>query len=269
MLYLVNIDRSGKFKDTYKLFETHTESISNVNSAYVKELINEHRMEIKNIYTDIDGMHIKDWPYHKRIKDKKSICILLGKINENKFKIIASTGEITYIDAYDLKLNIENSNIANCDFEEYTFYKSIDTCSIITNKEFEDSIELEHTKFRSKVLLLGMNIDYEYRIEGKEVKIINYTGSSKRVIIPNFVTTICKEAFAHKHISEIQLNKGLKYIGKNAFEDNRLEHIIIPETVQFIYMYALVNNTGYLYDKDGLSFNTEKVKLLNKRTKII
>ena len=275
MLYLISTDDLGSNNTTYTLFETHTESVMTVTSDYIKILIQRYKMEIKNVQIKDNNIHIKTWPHSTAREYKLNTRVLIAKVNNDKFKLVNYNGDVIYMSKFALEVNIEAANILNCKCEiirengriKDKIYKSIDTYNIKEDKEFEVYIATEYEKFRSKSLLLGLDISFGYKIENNEVKITQYNGTSKKVIIPNFIHTICAWAFEDKGIEEVVLNNNLKYIGKRAFDNNNIQYVVIPESVQMIQRYAFDGNKGLYTERDD--FNADCVKILNKNIKIL
>ena len=111
-------------------------------------------------------------------------------------------------------------------------------------------------------------MSFKYKIENREVKIESYTGTSQRVVIPNFVSTICRSAFNNTGVLEIKLNEKLKYIGSYAFKECNIKEIVIPESVEIICKNALMYNRQETYIANS-GFNTKVVRIMNKDTIII
>ena len=277
MLYIL-MQRQVKHRgEIYSIFETHTESVITGDEKSIIEFINKSKMHIGNGYVKDGKMQLKQWPHRmespnsgtnkvsgirvtigasingKVIKmqdntEESTIkpevrYILLGKVAENRFKVVDNTGLASYIGEKCLKENIELGTIANCIYkEDEKEYKSIDTCNLQTDPIFVAHIANKYEAFRAKTLILGLDISFYYTIEDKDVKITDYTGNSRRVIIPNFITTICEDAFLNHGIADLKLSEGLKYIGNDAFKGNNLEQVIIPKTVEFIGQSAFKFN---------------------------
>ena len=110
-------------------------------------------------------------------------------------------------------------------------------------------------------------MSFKYTIENNQVKIMRYTGATKNVILPNFITTIAESAFFRCKIETLVLNEGLKYIGCCAFEENNLSEIVIPQTVEFVGVGALRGNKR-LTDHYG-DYREATVKILNPKALII
>ena len=206
MLYLFGLQRNGT-RSIYRLFDTHTESVIDANNELIIKLINEYATEMKNLYVDNQEIRIKKWPnasidYGSREWVNVALNnILIGKVGKQKFKLLNHNGEIKYTEEDFLKRLIRRGKVANC---EYTIngkieeYKSIDTCNTTTDPYFINYIDQEFKKFRVKANVLGIGSAFGYTIEGQEVKIINYTEGRTKIIVPNFITTICADAFENK-----------------------------------------------------------------------
>ena len=233
-------------KDIYHLFETHTESIIKAREDLVIELLEKRKIEAKNIYIKHKKIQIKEWPhnikpYSVNKADRESEFILLGQINDQRFKLINNTEGVVYATEKQLKRLILFNRVANCSYEDGT-EKSIDTCSIKIDPELIRQTKQKYEEFRAKTRLLGLDVAFEYTIENEDIKITKYTGTSAKVILPNFITTICKEAFMRAHLEEIILNAGLKHVGNGAFAFNRIKHADIPEAVEIVLQNAFIFN---------------------------
>ena len=284
MLYLIkfqnlakllnNLSTNGKHiedndESGYDLFETHTESILKVGKTGLIEILEDHRLEAKNIHINNGKIQIKDWPnsiqaHSSREAYAESEYILLGRLSDNWFKVVNTSGEVEQMSEARLKQAIDSGEIANCDVinGDERIYRSTDTYKMNTDPKFEADINKKYTEFTAKSALLGLHISFDYEIENNDVKIIKYTGKSPKAIIPSFVTTICKGAFQFSWLKQLTLNNGLKYIGNEAFTGNSLKCVELPETVEFVGQSTF----GY----DGLGVNSsEKYKKLNPNTLIV
>ena len=264
MIYLTKVERKNSKELVYNIFETHTESIITADEELVIKLINTHGIEAKNIYIENNKVKVKEWPhsiipYSENREDRTSDYILLSKINENRFKLFNCVTGVIYAFENYLKELIKFDRVANCTNDE-KIYKSIDTYSIKTDLAFAESINNKYTEFRGKTLLLGMDISFNYIIENDEVKITKYTGNSHKIILPNFITTICDSAFEYRGIQELTLNTELRYIGSNAFKGNRLKFIELPDKVR------LVGQNAFDFNSES---NQREYKKTNTNTIII
>ena len=261
MLYLINSEIINK-NIIYTIFETHTESEIRGDIEFIKGLVNAYKLKPKNMVIENEVIILNNWPHRIRqgsrgdSQDRKSMYILLAKINEDWFKIVRYDGIVIYRDGKDLRRSIALGEIANCSFDSVTTeYKSVDTYTIKSCSIFEQNIRLKYEQFIAKAALVELDIKFNYNIEGREVKLTYYTGRSKKVIIPNFVTTICSQAFSLVGVEELALNEGLKYIGKHAFEGNDIATVEIPKSVVFVGSGVFSGNTK-IVGTDGLYMNT-------------
>ena len=243
MLYLLKIEKLTSGDLIYHIFETHTDSVIEANDKLVVELLSKHKMEAKNMYIKEDKIQIKDWPHKIELysKSKNTYCVLLGKVSDDIFKSVRSTGFIEYLNEDPLKKIIEQGLVANCDYVDGVerIYRSIDTHDMRADSKFLRHISSKYKEFTAKVTLLGLDISFSYTIENEGVKILKYTGTSNKVILPSFVTAICYRAFAGKGlIEEVKLNEGLKYIGNKAMSGCRIESIILPHSLELVGQLA-------------------------------
>ena len=278
MLYIL-MHRQVKYRgEIYTAFETHTQSVITWDAKSVIDFINKSKMQLANAHIEDGKIQMKQWPHNlgkvksktekvsgirvtvgssvvnskviklqdntnESPKEPEVLYILLGKVTENRFKVVDNEGLASYIGEKCLKEIIESGTVANCTYEKnQEAYKSMDTCNLQTDPKFADHIANKYEAFRAKTSLLGLDISFYYTIEDADVKITDYTGKSRKVMIPSFITTICEDAFLNQGIYEIKLSEGLKYIGNNAFRGNNIEHVIIPKTVEFIGQEAFKFN---------------------------
>lgn len=261
MLYLIRYQIMNNETTLYHLFETHTESVIKANNRVTLELIRKHGLEIKNIYIDNGHIQIKKWPntirpYSRDRRDGASEYILLGRSGAEEFKLVNNAGDVSYIGSKQLKAIIETADITNCDYiEGEKIYRSTDTSSLMTDPAFKKYIAREYERFAAKTTLLGLNMGFQYIVEGEDVKLVHYTGKDSKVIVPNFVTAICGGAFRYRGITSLILNSGLKYIGSYAFTGNQIDYIELPETVEF------VGQGAFKYTISGVTFKGVHKKL--------
>ena len=149
--------------------------------------------------------------------------------------------------------------------DEGTKLRIIDMYTIQRDTDFEQDIHQRYERFTAKALLMYQkSITFDYEIEGPEVKLTKYTGSNRNVIIPSFITSINAKAFWGAKIKAVRLNEGLKVIGEQAFESNRLSEIEIPSTVELIGDDAFDFNDELFTDSGKL--DPSRFKLLNSKT---
>ena len=266
MLYITGVNKGNIIQ--YNLFETHTESIIVCEVKHISKLVKRHGMILKNATIDNGELKLNEWP-HPMVQSTIGFWehynnMLLAKTNNSRFKVLNTNATIKYLDEEDLKSRIIDGRISNCkDFEDSNgiTFKSTDTYETINKDEnFEKYIAKKYKDYIAKTKLLGINSDFDYTIEGKEVKLQKYKGSSKKIIIPNFITTITGEAFYSLEIAEVNLNEGLQHIGSSAFACNNIKYIEIPKTVQFIGRDAFNGNAALL--KTKIINNSMKPKIM-------
>ena len=276
MLYLIKIGNDHRLEEKYKtyhLFETHTESFISGESDFVIQLLEKYNFEAVNFCIGKGKIKVKQWPHKIRTTSDsssslRSLYILLTKQNEQTFKIVSSNGRVhnAYSDA--LKTFIRQDQIANCNFiRAENLYKSIDTYKTDKDTKFEKYIDTKYEEFRAKTLMVGLDISFRYVIEGKDVKLTNYTGTSRKIIIPSFITTIGPKVFRNIGIAELILSEGLKYIGCEAFRDKEIAKVKIPKSVKIIGRLAFYSSNTSLMENDG--YTKDAIDVQNKQTIII
>lgn len=267
MLYLLEISGERKIR----AFDTETDSELCWFEGDIIKLVKQCKMEFKNAIIEGNTIVATMWPnemvYREPTDSWEYNEILLGQSGENKFKTVATNGNVFYQSSEKLKSRIRVGKISNCicsgyddSIRDYTEYKSIDTYAINTDKEFKEAIDNEYKRFLVKSTLLGLDNRFDYVVEGQSVKLIAYRGESKKVILPSLVTSIAGYAFSYTDVEEVQLNMGLKFIGKKAFVGNNIKKIEIPETVEYIGQYAFIGNPGLMKIYKG---NTCNINVIN------
>jgi hypothetical protein len=94
----------------------------------------------------------------------------------------------------------------------------------------------------------GLSTPFLFEVQGDEVTITSYNGTSRDIVIPDnlqgkTVTAIADLAFSNLSIYEITLPKQLKRIGIGAFANNDISKITIPNSVVSIGMGAFSDNS--------------------------
>ena len=267
MLYVTSITERPKGNDLYTIFESTTESIFEATQEAVKRLILENGVAIENIELIKDKLVEKAW---SRVKSSHTIdsvgCeyTLICKTGRNKYKVVGSDASIIYINNEKLKLYTEQNRMTNCTIENGA-WGSTGAYNGEADINFKKEITEKYEKYVAKTSLLGRQMSFNYIIEGREVKLKNYTGITKDVIIPNFVTSIMKNACHYLNIERLTLDEGLKSIGAYSFGWCSISELVIPKTVEILLHGAFCEN-GRLVVKNSY---TDRVKLLNKKTVII
>lgn len=260
MIYITEIiEQAGVVKD-YVVFETNTESSFQIEGSWLENLSARFGFNVVN-------SREQSSPWYNRIKrrthrSEEGIDYILLCKQGNKYKLIKYTGVTRVVDIETVKGLTYKNKIANC-FEINGSYELFDAYDIPRSLEFEALINKKYTGYVAKSSLLGHKMSFEYAIENNKVKLIEYTGQSKNVILPSFITSINADAFVNREIETIILNGELEYIGCSAFERCNLREITIPENVKFIGVNAFHKNEKLLGKSN---IYTDKVKILNNKT---
>ena len=265
MLYIIN-QYNGAYGWSYYIYETYTNSMDYARIGNIRDIVKACKNETMNFDIIDNKLIIKPWINEGINRNPQQKYILLNNMNNNMFDVIAVNGRTDRMSKERFMELINSNLVLNC-ISVGDSFKSAYTSSIKTNNKFKIEIAEKYRSFVAKIKLLGYDVMFKYTVEGENVKIIKYTGKSKKVILPNFITSIENRAFYYKNIEEISLNQGLKYIGEEAFKNNSLKSIEIPETVQFIW-YAAFNGNHGLTNR-GIESIKDTVKLLSRKTKIL
>ena len=249
----------------YTFYETNTDSFFNGNGNNLREILDKHGIQNASLS---DSSIIIDNQIHCEIKGihTGSPFNLICKINENKFKIVGYDERIICIDRELLEYYVKEQKIANCDIIDGKL-RCIGNYTVTKEQEFEKSIAEKYIIYTAKSTILGLNMSFNYSIEGKRVKLIKYTGTTINVIVPKFVTAIMEKAFYHSKIETITLDEGLKYIGNEAFAKCNLSEVVMPKSVEFMGMDLFRDNSRLL--KDNKKYREDRVKILNKEAIVL
>lgn len=259
MLYVIEIYTTAMGTKLYRLYETHTGSQIQMNSASIRNLIENTGVTIINLKIDkLDNIVQHSWPNKAalsgmagKIADRS---VLLKKLGEDKFKMIEYTGDTEYINSETLKHRIDNNAVSNCAYIEHE-YKCINTLNIVRDLQFEHIISEQYKQFILKSSVLGLDNSFKYCIEGNEVQLLKYTGHSNRIVIPNFITTIYDSAFRSTNIVNVKFNDTLKHIGNYAFCDTQILSVEIPESVELKFLSTFMRGVTIKL----LGYNTKTI----------
>lgn len=219
----------------YYLFETNTQSMMYLREEKLISLMVEKNFEVLNLCLNNNTIHIKERKI--RLYKLGDMYRILTKLHRKPARMIYRAANREYI--------------SKCKIE----------------RMFKEQIDSEYLKYITKARLLGMDISFNYTVKGNEVYVEEYTGTSKEVVLPNFITVINSKAFYFKGIEKIKFNAGLKYIGVGAFEINELKYVEIPKTVKLICQDAFRFNKAI--SKVTHEVDYSKIKLLSKDTIIL
>ena len=170
------------------------------------------------------------------------------------------------MDGRKLSNYIKQKAIANCSIENEKLI-SFGTYNITKDIDFEAQIKDKYDRYVAKSTMLGKKMSFDYIIEGRMVKLVKYTGITKDVIIPKFVTTIMTSAFQKCGIETLIMDNGIKHIGDTAFQGCNLSEIVIPQTVEFMGSNVFYKNSKLL-TQDG-DYRDDRITIVNKNATII
>lgn len=250
MFYITFISNDG-----YVLFDSITDSKIRVEESIVKRLMKDNAINVINASIVGEDIIMNTWHHEMEYSDggdglyyKTYNNILIGKVDTDMYKVIDGTDVAKYFTEEELVEMIRCGEISNCKYtadmeNEYKLsFESIDTINLETDKEFKEQINNKYRAFIAKSKLMGINNDFEYKIEGNRVKYKIYKGNNDKVAIPAFIDTICGEAFKNKDVKLVKLNEGLTHIGSNSFSYNEIPEIDIPESVVYVGQGAFRGN---------------------------
>ena len=284
MLYIIYMQKKDDSNNTlYKIFDTHSESLMSIETDLLTEIILNTKMHVVNASIQNGKILVKNWingiytevNKHGNKQQYGSSYVLIRK-EKDEYKLVDIKGDITYYKmTLELKDLIRSGEVANCIFKYDSGESSIETEDVqIIHKDtnYEQLIDTKYTQFINKTRLLGYgDMSFTYTIEGQEVRLEKYTGTSKDIIMPSFVTAVRQEAFILKDIKTLRLNEGLKIIGTRAFasyhNSRLLGQVEIPSTVEMLGAGAFYGNDKLFDSKYNL--NTDRFKIRNNKTIIL
>ena len=271
MIYVITLLRDEPTEDSqikrYRLAETLSESIMVVTADELKDILLNSKMQVINAKMQNYEIQLKDWVNKLGGKCQYTLMSKNGDI----YKVASHHGYISKISSTQIKKCLDAKEIANCTIVNKKI-RWEDTYEIAADEEFKQSITSKYEIFMAKASMIGYgNISFDYEIENQQVKLTRYTGKSRDIILPNFITAITTNAFKETAIKTLNLNEGLRIIGSKAFSStyssNGLESVEIPSTVELIGPHAFLNNSTML--KANGHLNMHKIKLLNDKTIIL
>ena len=288
MLYIVNTVQNINADDVkYRMFDTYSDSFMFVDQNILKDIISNNKAQVINANIQNGGIVLRDWGNgisleisigKMKYEHTGPRHIVLAKQNDG-YKTVNYHGFTSILHREELKNTIKKGEVANCELIRTTTgdrIKTIDAYEIKTDKEFEKLIETKYNTFIAKTSMLGYgDLSFTYEIENSVVKLASYTGTSKDIILPPFITAIKTEAFHMKNIKTLKLNEGLKSIGILGFgtegfgeiSGGDLERVEIPSTVELVGLGAFFMRHK-LFSK-GAELNKDRFKVLNNNTIVL
>lgn len=229
---------------TYYLVDRLTTAIVRLRSGVIVNKVNKGLLEIMNADIVNGEISLHEWVKHMEMTD----TIVMTIIDDRIYKIYRGSQSVEYID----KRELDTFKVINNIDGEYK-----DTVHIEQDFEFKEQIEDKYRQFLAKTKMLGVDVRFEYNVEGTEVIINNYVGDSKNVIIPNFVTIIKSYALACLELDSISVGGSIKRIGAFSFSGNNVEYIRLPKTLEFMCISAVMNKNYTAYTYEDILNNTE------------
>lgn len=298
MIYVIGIIRRGYSPNgeiiRYKILDILSESCIVLTPNQLKDILLNCNIPVVNAELLVNSIGIHPWvekitaklsgadnddfinKYESHMTLTTAGCpfILLAK-EGSLYKVVNYHGALTKLSFDELKTIIREKELANCttlNTAGETQIKGVCTYKIIIDRQFEEKIALQYEAFVAKANALGYGtITFDYEIENHQVKIKKYTGSSRDIILPPFITAIMKNAFSGVALRTLDLNEGLRVIGAGAFtpEDTSdlLGEVEIPSTVELVGPGAFIHNLR-LFKNDG-TYNMDKLRLRNNKTVIL
>lgn len=257
----------GRYK--YTVYDARTESMTEVfggtgESFDIRGLKISNESVLKGEYNSL---------MKSEQKQKEGYYTLVAIIDGNTYKVVTTSGRAKCVTKSHMTRLTESDMVINCTIKNNSIECTDDVWIANTDAEFKRYIIGEYEKYQAKSKLLGNNCNLSLDMIGNDVRVVDYNGASTSIILPNFITVINKEAFRESKISSIKLNKGLKLIGENAFTNSKLDKLVIPDTVEYVYSSALIVNKNFFkinkfgYETDGI-ISKDRV-IMNKNTIII
>ena len=293
MIFVIGIIKKGL--DTcgeilkYNILDTSTDSHMYVTPVIMQNILSNCSTPVANAKLHSNNIILKDWvdnitvklsgstnqypvddfyPNTRLVANKCAYTLISKK--GNQYKLASFNGALKMTTLHELRGYIGLNKIANCRVaEDNSNIDSTDTYEIIANKAFEKSIADKYEVFLAKTVMLGYgDISFDYKIENAEIILQRYTGSSKNIILPSFITAIMTKAFEDAQIEKLSLNEGLVSIGDLAFlpklKHDGIESVEIPSTVEIIAPFAFMSNTK-ICNHLGI-LNPNRFKLTNNKT---
>ena len=271
MLYVIAVANMEYTNDKYNylFYESSTESFFSGGKKFLKSLLDQNRIHTEHTkLLDIEKSEKVWFNDICRISDGKITepgSILVCQLGEDKYKLVSYSRSITTVNKDDLTDLVKDKRIANCIISNGKI-KTVGTYSADKDDIFKDHISKLYTKYLTLTAMLGCKTTFTYEIEAKEVKLAKCIDTTRKVIIPNFITSIMRLAFNNRGIEELSLNTGLKAIGSNAFLNNNISNVTIPETTEFMSLDIFRGNKRLVNSSDDY---TENIKILNSKAIIL
>ena len=221
-------------------------------------LDDDSNVTIKNVYSSNEEVNF-NFRFGK-IEDFSSLN--LGNLNCNVNIVL--NGSVTTVST-DINGNVVGTHTEECspfninreiaildrtsDFEKVTMY-------YIVNGAFTDFSNIHRIDNDGKISTVEYLNNDGFIVRGTEL--LKYEGNEKHIVVPEYITSISKHAFAYTEIESVVIGDNVKSIGERAFYHCRsLSNITISDSVSFIGDDAF-GLTAYYEDennwKDGVLY---------------
>ena len=184
-------------------------------------------------------------------------------ITKLNLTLVTNIGEYAFKDSHIIHIELGYS----CAKATSTFSDTLDELIIIVPASSTYSASWNEDRIYSLSNVIN-GLLYRF-IENDEVEIMEYLGTSSRVIVPDEiegkdVTTIRSYAFSGSHIRGIELGNNVVTINDNAFDRLELKHLIIKSSLTINNRYLstlkqmLAQTNVYIKDELYSSYNFTK-----------
>lgn len=256
MMYIVDISDIG----IYTLFHNESNSVYYGTKSEVQKMI------------DRTGEYIKN-PDYIEDKDNYKKMFLASIYNNELCKVVMKTGRVRYIEIQKIMKYAQDNKLINCKIIDGKLTHS--DVLLYNMGDIRQQIADKYKRFIAKSKLIGVDNSFQYSIEGDNIILEKFTGTSSRVNIPEFITAIGEQAFKGCDVTKVIIPESVKFIGGRAFADTKIRDIYIPDTVKYIgcgvfadMKFPLRSNIEILneYEQYPLAYYYEKECYVSEET---
>lgn len=238
----------------YKLVDEYTYSVFDCRIQQLKKVL--RAIGCRNIYIEADGnIYEKQWSLNlptintniieytgnTLFSIEKSILLNVDYISGmcctvNKF------GNTSFMSVEHVIGLVKSGRILNAEWN----LTSIDLADVSAIKYDKKHEEIEHiyNNYQDKSLAIGLDQGFKYHIINNKVVVDVFTGCSKELYIPDFVS--CIRGRVPSTVEKIHLREGLEVIGDGALIFCQDTNVIIPSTVK---LFCGTMNSVTFYNK--------------------
>lgn len=252
------------------VIDTNTGSKCKLCIVDIKRMCKKHLNIIRNVIVDTENkVLIKSWPneiptledWDLKPNNNHKYTLLYGACHD-EFKLVTNEGRFINANIETVKALTIANEITNCKFNNQSkIIEFMDVNFIQKDQAYIDKINEQYERSVSKLSVIGYgNCSFKYKVLGNKVTLSQYTGTSKNVIIPDFVNYIYKDAFLNKKLNSLVLGKNIEGIGEQAFMNCELKSVKIPKSTKIIGTSAFYSEGG---SSMTMGYDTD-LKLMNK-----